>query len=52
MTELRSCGTSGSKLKQWLMANQHKQQTKAAVIDVAIPTDTSVRKNEHEKLEK
>lgn len=40
------------------MANQpdivliDKQQKKAAVIDVAIPTDSNIKKKEHEKLEK
>ncbi len=40
------------------MANQpdivliDKQQKKAVVIDVAIPSDSNIRKKEHEKLEK
>ncbi len=29
-----------------------KQQKKAAVINVAIPSDSNIRKKEHEKLEK
>ena len=29
-----------------------KQQKKAVVIDVAIPSDNHIRKKEHEKLEK
>ena len=29
-----------------------KQQRKAVVIDIAIPSDSNIRKKEHEKLEK
>ena len=41
-----------------VMANQpdivliNKQQKKAVVIDVAIPSDSNIRKKEHEKLKK
>ena len=41
-----------------VMANQpdiviiDKQQRKAVVIDVAIPSDSNIKKKEHEKLEK
>ena len=30
----------------------YKQQRKAVVIDVAIPSDSNIKKKEHEKLEK
>ena len=57
MAELRSCGTSRSTSIP-VVANRpdimavDRQGKKAIVVDVTIPSDSNIRKKEHEKLEK
>ena len=57
MTKLRSCGTQIQTDNMWV-SNQpdivavDKQEEKAIVVDVSIPSQSDIRKKEREELKK
>lgn len=53
LQKLKSCGTSWFQIaKEPDIGVADKQEKKAVVVDVAKPSNSIIRKKEHEKLEK
>lgn len=52
MTKLRSCGLPGPETDKMVMANQPDIVVVDKVIDVGIPSNTTIKKKEHKTLEK